>query len=115
MFLRPLHTVAPRTLQTARGLRLFATTVVRSTKLEQIAKTEIHVSDYSFNNDKAQHTVIEVDQSKPITGFVVDVAKKASALEAGLVKKLSPTLAKFTLEGKVALVTGHVHVNPYLL
>ena len=104
-------TVVPRALQAARVLRPFSTTVARSTKIDHIAKTEIHVSDYSSDTEKAKRTVIEVDQIKPVSGPVMDIAKKAYPLEAGLTQKLSPTLTKFTLEGKIALVTGCVQIT----
>ena len=115
MLSRALRTVAPRVVHTARVLHPFTTTAMQSTKFEQVAKTEVHLSDYTSDGDKGEHTVIDVDQSKPVTGPVMDVAKKAYALEPGLVKKLSPTLAKFTLEGKVALITGYVRVYSCLL
>ena len=79
---------------------------MRNDKSEKIAEHEVPVSTYADN--EAQQTVLHVNQAKTIdtTTPMLDVAKQACALEKGIVAKLSPTLKKFTLEGKVALVTG---------
>ena len=57
-----------------------------------------------------QQTVLTVDTSKLAMSAlpIVDVAKQAFALKKGVVDHLPPTLKKFTLYGKVAVVTGYV-------
>lgn len=57
-----------------------------------------------------EQTVLTVDafKSKDASLPIVDVAKQAFALKKGVVDHLTPTLRKFTLQGKVAVVTGYV-------
>ncbi|MCJ1397473.1 hypothetical protein MMC11_000666 [Xylographa trunciseda] len=87
--------------------RTLSATVARSTtKNEKIAEVEVPVVEYSSGTGEAHHTILKIDQTKPVSSPIVDVAKRAYALESGLISKLSPTLAKFTLHGKVALLTG---------
>jgi len=78
----------------------------RPTRNEKIEADTVPVVEYSSGTENPHHTVVKVDQHKPVAGPIMDVAKKAFAMEPGLYKKLTPTLAKFTLEGKVALITG---------
>ena len=42
---------------------------------------------------------------KPIAGEE-DVSRKAVAFDRTIVSKMTPTMKRFTLEGKVAVVTG---------
>ncbi|MCJ1387592.1 hypothetical protein MMC18_000435 [Xylographa bjoerkii] len=94
-------------LPTLHYTRTLSATVARSTtKNEKIAEVEVPVVEYSSGTGEAHHTILKIDQTKPVSSPIMDVAKKAYALESGLVSKLSPTLAKFTLHGKVALITG---------
>ena len=104
--------VASRT-STRQLTRTLTATVARSTsKNEKIAEAEVPVVEYSSGSGEAHHTILKVDQTKPVSSPIVDVAKKAYALESGLISKLSPTLAKFTLHGKVALITGYLLLHP---
>lgn len=49
----------------------------------------------------------EIDQPLPIVANVVGTtARRAFALEKDVADRLTPTLKRFTLEGKVAVVTG---------
>lgn len=91
----------------AKLTRWINTTVAR--KNEKISEEEVPVVQYSSDSGGPHHTILKVDQAKPVTTPILDVAKKAFALERGIIKKLSPTMAKFTLDGKVALVTGYAH------
>ena len=65
----------------------------------------------SYTNSKktaAERTVLRVDkQSAPapaISGG--DVERKAVAFDRCVVNRMTPTMKRFTLEGKVAVVTG---------
>lgn len=106
MSTRRAVTILPRALRTAAATRCLTTTVTRLEK--PIAEKEIPVVTYVDGSDQPAHAVIKVDQSKPVdnTATITDVAKKAFALEKDIVHKLPPTLRKFTLDGKVAIVTG---------
>ena len=125
MFAKRALTMAPRAVARIAGrmpttqlIRTHTATVARSTtKNEKIAEHEIPVVEYSSGSGEAHHTILKIDQTKPVSSPIVDVAKRAYALESSLVSKLSPTLAKFTLHGKVALITGYVllHHNTVIL
>ena len=98
---------------TTQSPKKFSATVSRSTtKNENIAEIEVPVVEYSSSSGEAHHTILKVDQTKPVSSPITDVARKACALEEGLVGKLSPTLNKFTLHGKVALITGYQRLDP---
>lgn len=102
-------TVLPRALRAATATRCLTTTVARLNE-SKIAENEVPVVTYVDGSNQPEHTVIRVDQSKPVDNIstMADVAKKAFALEKEVALKLSPTLKKFMLDGKVALVTGYV-------
>ena len=114
MFAQRIMKVAPRAAAhiasrtpTIQLTRTITATVARSTtKNEKIAEAEVPVVEYSSGSGEAHHTILKIDQTKPVSSPIVDVAKKAYALESSVISKLSPTLAKFTLHGKVALITG---------
>ncbi|MCJ1406294.1 hypothetical protein MMC19_000359 [Ptychographa xylographoides] len=109
MFCRPSNAASAfRKVRQAQSSRYFIAPVARQTRNEKIEEDEVHVAEYSSDTDagKPHHTVVKVDKKKTIAPQVVDIAKRAYALESGLIHKLSPTLSKFTLDGKVALITG---------
>ena len=99
--------ILPRALHAASATRCLTTTVARLNK-SKIAENEVPVVTYTDGSNQPEHTIIKVDQSKPVdnASVMTDIAKKAFALEKEVALKLSPTLKKFTLDGKVALVTG---------
>ena len=77
-------------------------------------KTEVPITSYTKpkangTNVAAERTVLMVDESdsaapKSIAGE--DVTRKAVAFDRTVVSKMTPTMKRFTLEGKVAVVTG---------
>lgn len=86
---------------------------------EKIAETQVPVVTYAAGHDdqtKAE-AVLTVDASKSMDSAlpiqVHDVAKQASALKQGVADNLTPTLKKFTLQGKVAIVTGYVSFRSF--
>lgn len=56
----------------------------------------------------AERTTLSVDQSQSPSTQVSseDVNRKAVAFDRSVVPKMTPTMKRFTLEGKVAVVTG---------
>ena len=114
MFCRPSNAASAfRKVRQAQSSRYFIAPVARQTRNEKIEEDEVHVAEYSSDTDagKPHHTVVKVDKKKTIAPQVVDIAKRAYALESGLIHKLSPTLSKFTLDGKVALITGYLFLR----
>jgi len=82
--------------------RTFTKTAIR--KDEPAKEDSIHVVSY----EKGQRVDldIEVDEHKPVIPAVQDVEIKASPLKARVYDTLTPTLKKFCLPGKVAVITG---------
>ena len=77
-------------------------------------KTEVPIASYTKpkangTNVAAERTVLMVDESDPAAPKSIageDVTRKAVAFDRSVVSKLTPTMKRFTLEGKVAVVTG---------
>ena len=72
-------------------------------------------------NDKAKSkTTLEYDKHKESPGILEpkDVGRAAEPFDGALTSKMTPTMRSFTLEGKVAVVTGYVYAfaaEPQLL
>lgn len=91
---RPATAVAP--------FRTFKSTAIR---MDEASKEDsIHVVHYE-KGQRVEHD-IEVDDSKPVIPAVQDVEIKAIPLKYRVYESLTPTLKKFCLPGKVAVVTG---------
>ena len=77
----------------------------------KIAK-QVPVASYAKSpksgTSAAERTTLTVDESQvsptPVLGG--DVSRKAMAFDSSIVRKMTPTMKRFTLEGKVAVVTG---------
>lgn len=111
MIARRLLSRAPAAVRMSRSI---ATSRTRQ-KQETVAESEVPVMTYANDEHNTtakdgQQTVLTVDASKmnDIALPIVDVAKQAFALQKSVVDRLTPTLKKFTLHGKVAVVTGYV-------
>ena len=106
---------ARTTIKTATraGVSFRAATAVapfRTFKTSAIGKDEankedsIHVVHYE-KGQRREHD-IEVDETKPVIPAVQDVEIRAIPLKSRVYETLTPTLQKFCLPGKVAVVTG---------
>ena len=78
-------------------------------------KTEVPIASYTKpkangTNVAAERTVLTVDESEPVAPRSIageeDATRKAVAFDKSVVSKMTPTMKMFTLEGKVAVVTG---------
>ncbi|KAI9853986.1 MAG: hypothetical protein M1830_006608, partial [Pleopsidium flavum] len=113
MITRRLVSKIPFVVRSMRASRYISTTVVRLDR-EKVAETEVPVMTYAADDElhaaakDGQQTVLTVDASKPSLSAspTMDVVKQAFALEKSVVDHLTPTLKKFTLHGKVAVITG---------
>jgi hypothetical protein len=83
-------------------IRTFKTSAIR--KDEASKEDSIHVVHYE-KGQRREHD-IEVDESKPVIPAVQDVEIRAVPLKSQVYQTLTPTLQKFCLPGKVAVVTG---------
>ena len=74
--------------------------------------TEVSVASYTkpetSGPNAAERTTLIVDESRPSSKPVPggDVDRKAVAFDHSIVGKMTPTMRRFTLDGKVAVVTG---------
>ena len=57
-----------------------------------------------------KRTTVKVDRSQPAinTSPASDEARDAKPFDRSILPKLTPTMKNFTLEGKVAVITGYV-------
>lgn len=111
--LRLIARLAPAVRVSAITRRTITTTIKRFDDQDQVSAKEVPVSTYS--GDQAVNTgethVLTVDQSpSPVATPIMDVAKQAFALDKGVVRHLTPTLKKFTIQDKVAIITGYVNL-----
>ena len=106
--LAPAVRVAPITRRT------ITTTIRRLDDQDHVSAKEVPVSTYSGDlaeNSGETHVLTVNQTSSPIaTPIIMDVAKRAFALDKGAAKNLTPTLKKFTLQNKVAIITGYVDI-----
>lgn len=73
--------------------------------LPRIAAHEVPVSTY--NGDSSQSTLhVGQTSSLPDKGPADNVSRKTERFDRSLLPRLNHTMAKFTLDGKVAAVTG---------
>jgi len=84
------------------SLRTFTATSIR--KDEPAKEDSIHVVHYE-KGQRVDHD-IEVDDTKPVVPAVGDVEIFAEPLKSRVYDTLTPTLKKFCLPGKVAVITG---------
>lgn len=79
-----------------------------------ISKKEVPLASYTRSDiHDAKRTVLSIDESRSSSGPVAerDIGRKAVAFDQNVVQKLTPTMRNFTLEGKVAVVTGYVKAS----
>ena len=82
----------------------------KSSHLNAQNAKEIQVATYAKGKKSGtEHTTINVDQSKSSSeSSSDDDERRAVAFDGSIVSKMTPTLKSFTLEGKVAVITGYV-------
>jgi hypothetical protein len=83
-------------------LRTFNTSAIH--KDDANKEDSIHVVHYE--KGQRRELDIEVDETKPVIPAVQDVEIRAIPLKSQVYQTLTPTLQKFCLPGKVAVVTG---------
>lgn len=114
MIPRHLLSKVPRVVRSVRGAGFISTTSMCQDP-ETVAEKQVPVVTYAADDGHSTpkdglQTVLTVDKSKPSpsTSPIMDVAKHAFALEEHVASQLTGTLKKFTLHGKVAVITGYV-------
>jgi len=83
-----------------------STTSPGSAKVVPDAASHIEVTDYTADGKKSNHKMEVKEDSGPVSSGVADIEHKATPLTPELIGKLNPTMKKFTLDGKIAVVTG---------
>jgi len=64
------------------------------------------ISYHAGERTESEVHVHPVQESEPVTPAGADTKKVAFGLNSDIIKQLTPTMKKFTLEGKVAVITG---------
>lgn len=87
---------------------------MRLTQLRANSTKEVPVATYVKDNKTSsnapERSTISVDKSKALPRAVstVDAGRNAVAFDRSVIGKMTPTMRSFTLEGKVAIITGYV-------
>jgi len=71
---------------------------------ETINESQVPVT--SFERGDAHKEMLSVSMSQPVSSAATDAQSVAIPLRAEVKKYLTPTMAKFTLFGKIAVITG---------
>jgi len=75
---------------------------------EEVAEKHIRVTSYK-DGERAQEVLAVSDKpNEPVAPAGQDVQAVATPLNTSVLPLLTPTMAKFTLPNRVALVTGYV-------
>ncbi len=88
-------------------VRAFSATVARR-NTEKFAEKQVPVTSYTDNNDAPTASTLPVTDAKysSLSSSVPEAVRRPMALKSSVVEGLPLTLANFTLQGKVAIVTG---------
>ena len=79
---------------------------------ETVSEKHINVVSYK-DGARAQETLPVSDKpNEPVSSTGQDVQAVATPLDPALIPQLTPTLAKFTLPGRIAVITGYVLSAP---
>lgn len=73
---------------------------------EIVQESEVPVVQYSKGERTQEEIHVTQGGSGPVSSPVADVEKTAIPLSSKILPQLTPTLARFTLVGKVAVITG---------
>lgn len=80
------------------------------TQIQRLRNPEVVKADavpvVSFQDGAREEHVLPVSGNEPVTPPGADEKKAAIPLENSILEKLTPTLKRFTLAGKVAVITG---------
>ena len=110
MYARPILRTALRR-SVAPSCRVATRASLSTTVRRQTSPTETlrdrHVSVTSFEGGKTTQEQLQVSEdNKPVPPPGGDSESVAVPLDPAVTEQLTPTMAKFTLHGKVAVVTG---------
>ena len=74
-------------------------------------KRDVSLASYTEESQKttkdAQRTTLHVNENQQASPEPKDVSRKTVPFDRSLLSKLTPTMRSFTLDGKVAVVTGY--------
>lgn len=82
-----------------------STTSPGSPEITPAPVTKIPVVSYQ-DGKRVTEQIQVTKQEGPVNPAGIDVEHKAMALNQGVIDQLTPTMKKFTLQGKTAIVTG---------
>ncbi len=85
--------------------------IAHSSFLRAESKKEVPVASYTTDHPHdSERVVLAVNDAKSslVSAAANDVGWKAVAFNNDLVKKITPTMRKFVLQDKIAVMTGYV-------
>lgn len=82
----------------------FSTAMRLQTPPEVVQERSVPVTSYKDGERTAEN--LSVSNTGPVSSAIVDEQAVARPLDPTVIPQLTPTMAKFTLPGKVAVVTG---------
>jgi len=82
-----------------------STTSPGSPEVTPTPATKIPVVSYQ-DGKRVTEQIAVTKQEGPVNPSGIDIEHKAMALTQNVIEQLTPTMKKFTLEGKTAIVTG---------
>lgn len=91
---------------TAPAFRAGFKSTVKANDPETVQEKNINVTSYHEGARTEENLPVVGTGTGPVAPPGGDVQKTAVAMKADLFEQLTPTLKKFTLAGKVAIVTG---------
>jgi len=97
----------------AAAVRVDKGGIAHSSFLRAESKKEVPVASYTTDNPHdPERVVLAVNDAKSslVSAAAHDVGWKAVAFKNDLVKKMTPTMRKFVLQDKVAVMTGYVRL-----
>lgn len=96
------------------ALRAGFKSTVKVNEPESVQEKHVHVT--SYHEGERTQEVMQVAQTGtgPVIPPGADAQKQAIPMNPNLLPQLTPTLQKFTLCGKVAVVTGYSSLGPVL-
>jgi len=83
-----------------------STTSPGSAKAIPDPASHIEVTNYTADGKKSNIKMEVKEDAGPVSSGVADIEHKATPITSEIMAQLNPTMKKFTLGGKIAVVTG---------
>ncbi len=96
-----------------RSVRSIASSHITKSAEENTIPVTAYTKESQKSREDAQRTTLHVDRDQQVPVEVKNVSRKAVPFDRTILSKLTPTMRSFTLEGKVAVVTGYECITTF--